>query len=76
VCVAAHRDDGRLVLQVSDTGVGLGSDAAACLTRGVGLSNISQRLARLYGGDQRLAIANRDGGGAEVTLSLPYRSDP
>jgi sensor histidine kinase YesM len=76
VCVAAHRDNGRLVLQVSDTGVGLGPDAAACLTRGVGLPNIAQRLARLYGDGQPLSIANREGGGAEVTLSLPYRSEP
>ena len=55
---------------------GLGPDAAACLTRGVGLSNIERRLERLYGEKQRLSIANREGGGAEVTLSAPVPSDP
>ena len=40
LCVAARRDNGALVLQVSDNGVGLGPDGAACLGRGVGLANI------------------------------------
>jgi sensor histidine kinase YesM len=75
ISIAAHRENGSLLLRISDTGVGLGSSAPnAVLGRGVGLSNIRDRLAQLYGEGQSFSIANRAGGGAEVTLHLPYRT--
>jgi two-component system, LytTR family, sensor kinase len=75
ISIAAHRDNGSLVLKVSDTGVGLGSsDSNAVLGRGVGLANIRDRLAQLYGDGQGFSIVNRDSGGAEVTLRLPYHT--
>jgi two-component system, LytTR family, sensor kinase len=73
--IAAHRENGALVLQVSDTGSGLGTaNPAEVFGRGVGLSNIRDRLAQLYGDNQRFTIANRSTGGAEVTLRVPYRT--
>jgi two-component system LytT family sensor kinase len=73
--IAAHRDDGALILQVSDTGSGLGAaNPSEVFGRGVGLSNIRDRLAQLYGDSQQFTIANRPGGGAEVTLRVPYRT--
>jgi two-component system LytT family sensor kinase len=73
--IAAHRDNGTLVLQVSDTGSGLGTAIPSELFgRGVGLSNIRDRLAQLYGDTQQFTIANRPSGGAEVTLRVPYRT--
>ena len=75
ILIAAHRDNGSLLLKISDTGVGLGSsEPNSVLGRGVGLSNIRDRLAQLYGEGQSFSIANRPGGGAEVTLHLPYRT--
>jgi len=75
ISIAAHRDDRSLVLKVSDSGVGLGSsEPNAVLGRGVGLSNIRDRLAQLYGEGQSFSLANREGGGAEVTLRFPYRA--
>ena len=75
--IAAHRDNGSLILQVSDTGTGLGPhDSASVLGRGVGLSNIRDRLLQLYGVGQDFRIANRATGGAEVTLRVPYRAAP
>jgi two-component system, LytTR family, sensor kinase len=77
ISVAVRRENGSLMLQVSDTGVGLGAlDSAAVFGRGVGLSNIRDRLAQLYGGGQEFAVANRPEGGAEVTLRVPYRTSP
>jgi two-component system, LytTR family, sensor kinase len=77
ISVAVRRENGSLLLQVSDTGVGLGAlDSAAVFGRGVGLSNIRDRLAQLYGGGQEFAVANRPEGGAEVTLRVPYRTSP
>jgi two-component system, LytTR family, sensor kinase len=77
IAIAAHRDNGSLILRISDTGAGIGDAGPnAVLGRGVGLSNIRDRLAQLYGDRQSFTIANRIGGGAEVTLRLPYRSAP
>src|SRR3984893_3379660 len=52
--VSAHRENGSLILQVSDTGAGLGQmDPLGVFGRGVGLSNIRDRLAQLYGEEQQ-----------------------
>jgi two-component system LytT family sensor kinase len=73
--IAAHRENGALVLQVSDTGAGLGAaNPSEVFGRGVGLSNIRDRLSQLYGDNQQFTIANRPAGGAEVTLRVPYRT--
>lgn len=74
--VTAHRAADRLVIEVRDTGVGL--DAAAPSTGdadgGFGLAQVRERLAAVYGGGARLALApalDADGG-TRVTLSLPW----
>jgi len=73
--IAAHRENGSLILQVSDTGSGLGEiDPSRVFGRGLGLSNIRDRLAHLYGDRQQFSISNRPGGGAEVTLRVPLHS--
>jgi two-component system LytT family sensor kinase len=75
IFIAAEQQNGSLVLTVSDTGLGLGAlDSTAVFGRGVGLSNIRDRLAQLYGADQEFSIGNRAMGGAEVTLRVPYRA--
>jgi LytS/YehU family sensor histidine kinase len=75
ISIAAHRENSSLVLQVSDTGVGLGAlDSAAVFGRGVGLSNIRDRLVQLYGPGQEFHIDNRPAGGAEVTVRVPYHT--
>ncbi|HEY1923873.1 MAG TPA: histidine kinase [Candidatus Acidoferrum sp.] len=75
--IAAHRDNGSLILQVSDTGTGLGSsDPSVAFGRGVGLSNIRDRLLQLYGDAQEFRVANAAAGGAEVTMRVPYRTAP
>lgn len=79
VAVRAYvADDGRLVVTVADTGVGIpalfpGADATEGATAffGVGLSNVAQRLAQLYpDGDGTLALASEPGG-TVATLTLP-----
>ncbi len=75
ISIDAHRENGSLVLKVSDTGAGFNSvDPRAAFGSGVGLTNIRERLAQLYGDGQSFAIANRANGGAEVTLRLPHRA--
>jgi LytS/YehU family sensor histidine kinase len=73
--IAAHQENGSLILQVTDNGAGLGAqDTSSVFGRGVGLANIRDRLAQLYGEKQELAIANRATGGAEVTLRVPFHA--
>ena len=65
ISIAANRDNGNLVLTVADTGVGLGAlDSSSVFGRGVGLSNIRDRLTQLYGPAQEFHIDNRSSGGA------------
>jgi len=67
--IMAQRDGDTLVLTVRDNGPGLGPAAPAS---GVGLVNTRARLAALYGDRATLEIANAAGGGAVVTIRLPY----
>ncbi|MEW9571585.1 sensor histidine kinase [Rhodanobacter sp. Si-c] len=68
--VLGHRDGDELVLRVDDDGLGLPPDGAS---EGIGLTNTRARLAMLFGGDARLELQRRDGGGTRVELRLPFR---
>lgn len=73
ISIGVRRDNGSLILQVADTGAGLGTlDGESALSRGLGLANIRGRLEHLYGPGQTFSIANRASGGAEVTLRFPF----
>lgn len=62
----------RLRLLVEDTGVGASEiELARGRMRGVGLSNIEQRLRRQYGEEAALKIWTERGSGARLELSLP-----
>jgi len=73
ISIGAHQENGSLVIQVADSGAGIGEASAdAVLGRGVGLANIRGRLEQLYGAGQAFSIANGATGGAEVTLRFPF----
>ena len=67
VTVRARRAAGGVEIVVADTGAGLPSGGA---TFGVGLGNVSARLAMLYDGAAQLAVEPADPG-ARATLFLP-----
>lgn len=72
ISITAQRENGSVILEILDTGCGLGSrEPAEVFGRGLGLSNIRDRLAHLYGDRQQFSITNRPVGGAQVTMRVP-----
>jgi sensor histidine kinase YesM len=61
----------RLHLCVQDTGEGMARHALPRRERGVGLTNVENRLQRYYGEAGQLVITSEPGGGTLVALTLP-----
>jgi len=70
--VKAEIRHGKLCVIVSDTGLGFAGAAGRTSGTGVGLANIRERLALLYGSKGALTIANNPAGGTIVTITVPY----
>ena len=78
VTVSAQVVDGRLCVEVADTGVGLQHGhvfAASTAGSGLGLDNIRSRLAMLYPGKSCLELRAGDPQGTVASLSIPYQSE-
>jgi LytS/YehU family sensor histidine kinase len=72
LAISAHRDNGSMILKVSDTGTGLPVSIPENPTGGIGIANIRDRLAHLYGTSAVLTLQNRAAGGAEVSVRIPF----
>jgi LytS/YehU family sensor histidine kinase len=72
VRVAASAEAGRLRVLVADDGAGLGGTV---LGSGVGLRNVRERLAALYGGDGGVALRTGAEGWTEAELTLPLQRE-
>jgi len=68
-----------LVIEVRDTGLGLGAGNGATMGGGVGLSNVRERLEAIYGEHARLQIEENSPHGVvamiEITEGKPVQSD-
>jgi signal transduction histidine kinase len=75
IAVTAHREDGNMVIRVSDDGVGIPADMLPDLLStkqegaGVGLQNINRRLLSCFG--KSLSITSQSGEGTMVTMTIP-----
>ncbi|OON64212.1 sensor histidine kinase [Massilia sp. KIM] len=69
ITVRAHVEHATLHVDVCDDGVGIDPHAG----EGVGLANIRERLALLYGPQAELVIEAPLAGGACASIRLPYR---
>ncbi|TWO69515.1 sensor histidine kinase [Caenimonas sedimenti] len=67
--VSARRDGERIVLEVSDTGVG--TAPAPGPGKGFGLNQVRERLATLYGDGAGLAFSANEAEGARAIIHLP-----
>ena len=73
LAIKAEIVHGKLAVTVADTGLGFGKAATA--GTGVGLANIRERLALLYGRAASLSVSeNQPSGGTVVKITVPYAS--
>lgn len=72
LAVRAEIVDGKLVVQVADTGLGFGKGNTA--GSGTGLRNSRERLQLLYADKASLAVTENKPSGTMVTLSMPYQA--
>lgn len=70
--VRARQLDGRLIIEVSDTGVGLDAAQPSEGSR-FGLEQVRERLATVYGDQGRMSLAAGPSGGTLATLSFPLQ---
>lgn len=73
VRIQAERHGGMLTLQVSDSGPGFSGGMRDGRGKGIGLSNTEARLVQLYGTSHRILYDSAPGGGATVTIEIPFR---
>jgi two-component system, LytTR family, sensor kinase len=71
--VAAVRNNGNLLLSVSDNGVGLKSIDISEIPEGVGLRNTKSRLKHLYGSRHQFEIQPIAEGGVALNLTIPFQ---
>src|SRR5271166_1287092 len=76
ITLRSRVNQSRLVVEVEDDGVGMGS--AQLLEHpdgfggsGIGMANVAERLKVLYGDAAKMMIENRAGGGTLIRLRLP-----
>ena len=71
ITISAAKQNGNLLLQVTDNGIGF--DSAIKRFGGIGLSNTRARLENLYGAQQKFSINEASAGGVSVKIEIPFR---
>src|SRR5215213_1457934 len=74
VGISSAVENGHLRLTVYDEGTGLPDDWQLKGSAGIGLANTAARLQQHYDNDHEFDIRNRDGGGVEVVIVMPFRT--
>jgi two-component system LytT family sensor kinase len=72
VTLRARRNGPRLLIEIEDDGVGIPeAELSGVLTRGIGVSNVKERLKVLYNQDYRMLIDSQPGRGTRIEIELP-----
>jgi len=74
VRLTARRDGDVLAIVVTDTGRGLAADGRARPGSGVGLANLRDRLAALYGERGRFTLEDAAPRGTRATIEIPFEA--
>ena len=78
ITIRARKKGRLLTLEVADDGPGLSADEheqELSLSKGVGISNIRNRLQVIYGNDHELMFTNVEPSGLSVTVVIPYDTE-
>ena len=79
ISLDAKRDGDRLRIILSDTGPGITDEPTAHKfnesSSGVGLENTKNRLLQLYPGDHIIDIMNREEGGLQIKIDIPFETN-
>jgi two-component system, LytTR family, sensor kinase len=70
--IAAFRSNGALTMSVYNDGPSLAASSDT-LQPGIGIANMRTRLQSLYGDGFALRLENRELGGVEVSISVPFK---
>ncbi len=67
-----RRRDGRLTIEVEDNGMGIAEEQLAQVyAKGIGITNVHERLRLLYGDDFRMDIRSQEGQGTQIHIEIP-----
>lgn len=73
--ITARVQRGVLMMQLADTGPGLGNCKTEHKSSGVGLKNTRERLQQLYGDGQAFTLAPNEPTGLIITINLPFEEE-
>jgi two-component system LytT family sensor kinase len=72
ITIRSHRENGRAVIEVEDDGMGFVLDSLdQPMTSGIGLSNVRERLAVIYGDQYQLKLRSEPGRGTSARIEVP-----
>ena len=72
VTIRTALSNGRLSVEVEDDGVGIPEvELAGILNKGIGVSNVKERLKVLYNQDYRMLIDSQPGRGTRIEIEVP-----
>ncbi|MDD5543586.1 MAG: histidine kinase [Acidobacteriia bacterium] len=72
VQIRAYRNDGHLIIQVSDDGVGMAlNHPQSERFGGIGIANVNERLRVVYGDDFQLQLQSEPGKGTVTQIRIP-----
>ena len=72
ISIRSCRENGRLILEVRDNGVGIAPEQLAHIyQQGIGISNVRERLRVLYGSEFTFQIDSLAEGGTSIRIAIP-----
>ena len=72
IAIRARRNGERLVIEVEDDGLGIAeAELSNILNKGIGVSNVKERLKVLYNQDYRMLIDSQPGRGTRIEIEVP-----
>jgi len=72
ITIRSHRENGRAVIEVEDDGMGFVLDRLnQPMSSGIGLANVRERLAVIYGDQYQLQLTSEPGRGTSARIEVP-----